>query len=892
MASNINYTAQPAADAGLYAPISADDILGDEASEQHRQEDLAEADDGAMTLNRLEQILEDQRFENNWRAEADLAADYYDGNQLSRDTVEKLAEKGLGALVRNLVAPTVDAILGLEERSRLDWRVTSDFDDQMEIAEALTVKLTEAERETGADRALSDGYKGAIVSGFAAIEVSRQTNPFLYPYRCTHVHRREIGWDWRSRMPDWSDARYVFRKRWYDADIVAAHFPQFAKVIRAASGGEASWQMMLQMANFEDTALLNAFSAERATTVEDSEWRDIARKRVCVYELHYRTFHRGIILKSSRGQIHEYDPNNMMHVMAVASGRIKPVEAVYDKYRCAYFVGPHRLADFSTDRRRFPYIPIWGKREDLTGAPYGVVRSMMSVQDEINSRLAKMMWYLTARRTIIDDDAVDGKANKWNTLSDLSKEVGRADAFIVLNAGRRNANALTIDANMQLADSQHKAMLDAVNAMPMVTGIYATMLGQQTGTTAASAISQLLEQGTNTLAEINANFLYARRSVGQALLELCKEDLIEPMEVEVDTGVTKKKIRLNQKTVDPQTGISSVENNVAASVVKVQLDDVPATPSYRAKQFAQIAEVLKSMPPDLQAILAPFLIETSDLTMRKQAAKLIRDKLGIGADPNTPEGQQMLQAQQAAQQIQQAAAQAEIAVKQSQAAKFAAEAEKIKTEIVALADPNHPEHGNERRRYELELRKIEVQEKEIELNREINTLRVTQEEGASAKMAQVAQELDEQIAALAEKLVAERESQSAGLRDLQQTVKTETAETARKLQEQIDRERHEAEMKRLDDQRKVIEKELKAKEAQAKQRETDSSKQTDALASVVEAVTKSGEATAKSIEKAMTAVVKEIADVVQSAPPSATSKTVSFQDPVTGKPVVATIKSK
>src|SRR5690606_20527511 len=159
---------------------------------------------------------------------------------------------------------------------------------------------------------------------------------------------------------------------------------------------------------------------------------------------------------------------------------VQPIEAVYDKIRCAYFVGPHRVADFGTKRRRFPYIPFWGYREDLTGAPYGLIRSMISVQDEVNARLAKMMWLLASRRTVVDADAL---STEHNSHSDVTREVARSDAYIVLNPSRRNVNAFSVDENLQLADAQRKALMDAVQAMPMVSGVYAPLLGAQSGTT-------------------------------------------------------------------------------------------------------------------------------------------------------------------------------------------------------------------------------------------------------------------------------------------------------------------------------------------------------------------------------------------------------------------------
>ena len=48
----------------------------------------------------------------------------------------------------NLIKPTINAVLGLEARSRTDYRVTSDDESQAEIAEGLSARIKEVETES------------------------------------------------------------------------------------------------------------------------------------------------------------------------------------------------------------------------------------------------------------------------------------------------------------------------------------------------------------------------------------------------------------------------------------------------------------------------------------------------------------------------------------------------------------------------------------------------------------------------------------------------------------------------------------------------------------------------------------------------------------------------
>ena len=145
-----------------------------------QQEDtgVAPAQSQALDADTLIRWANEIRFQPTWRVEADKASEYYAGNQLDPGLAAELQQKGMGPLVTNLIAPTVNILLGTEAKTRSDWRVIADSDDYQEVAEAQSAKLFEAEREARADRACSDAYAAQIVSGIGWVEVARNSNPF------------------------------------------------------------------------------------------------------------------------------------------------------------------------------------------------------------------------------------------------------------------------------------------------------------------------------------------------------------------------------------------------------------------------------------------------------------------------------------------------------------------------------------------------------------------------------------------------------------------------------------------------------------------------------------------------------------------------------------------
>jgi len=683
---------------------------GDDGATAHAR-DQAPAEPGALSVTQLERWLEEIRDQPSWRREADKACDYYDGNQLDADTLARLEDKGLGPLVTNLIQPTVNAVLGMEAKTRTDWRVGGDDDKYQDVAEALSAKMHETERETQADTATSEAYAGQIKAGLGVVEVSRDSNPFNYPYRVTSVHRSEMFWDWRSKALDWSDARYVVRKKRYDADHIASFFPQHREMILAA----ANWRDWADYLTSESRASADFFNDAlqgTRTTWDDLDWRDIDRRVVTCFEVWYRVWVRGLVLSLPGGRTLEFNDKNQVHRALVASGAVQPKLAVYDKIRSAFYIGPIRVLDRGTNRRRFPYVPFFGYREDLTGVPYGLIRAMISPQDEVNARSAKMMWLLSSRRATVDSDAFDPK---YNSVSDVSRELGRADAFVVMNPGRVNKlGAISVDDNQQLSQQQFQIMQERKQAIQEAAGVYAAMMGQQSNASSGLAIQSLVEQGVTTLAKINDHYRIARRGVGNALLDLIKEDMTDQAEILVDNGTVKRRVIVNIPRKDPVTGQAYKENDVQTAPVKVALTDVPSTPTYRAQQFAAFAEILKSMPPNMQGLLIPFALEMSDFGKRKEMAEFLRSQLGIQADPNSPEAQQAKQqASQAAAAQAEAAmqdAQSKIEERQARTQKLLAEAERIRAEAGAAGDADTVgQVDGAMARYEEELQKLRQQ---------------------------------------------------------------------------------------------------------------------------------------------------------------------------------------
>ena len=105
---------------------------------------VKEVDEGLQPHN-VDEMLMEIRNQPNWRITADVEADYYDGNQLDQETLDLYAERGQAPLIENLIKPMIDVVLGMEAKTRTDWKVRpgdeSDEDMTEDVADALSVRL-------------------------------------------------------------------------------------------------------------------------------------------------------------------------------------------------------------------------------------------------------------------------------------------------------------------------------------------------------------------------------------------------------------------------------------------------------------------------------------------------------------------------------------------------------------------------------------------------------------------------------------------------------------------------------------------------------------------------------------------------------------------------------
>jgi len=671
-----------------------------------------------ITIEAYDKICRDIRNQPKWRLDSDRDADYYDGAQMDVAVIDRLKKAGIPEQDSNLIKPTINAVLGLEARSRTDYKVTSDDEAQNDIAEGLSAKLKEIETESRADRAMSDAYSSMIRTGVGWVEVSRETEPGKFPYRVREIHRNEIFWDWSAKEPDLSDARYLRRDKWIDREQAVSIFREHKTVIENSWNG---WNTV-DVYDGDNTGLARAYENEQAWSHTQDTYLNHAAGMVKLSELWYRYHEHAHIMYLPDGRGIEYREDNPYHQQAVAQGLVQVQKALTPRVRVSIWLGPHKLMDVPTPlpHQNFPYIPFWCFRKDRSRSPYGLIRDMRGPQDQIIDLDILLYEIMNSVKVEVDNDALD---LNQNTYQEMAENINSLRSITVLNAQRRNVDGFKVTREHALAAQVFQLVQERKRRIEEVGGVYRAMLGDS-GESAKSgvAINNLVEQGSTVLAEPNDNFRYARRLCGQQLLAFAVADMIgKPTQIAVRQGAKQKLIYFNREVITPDGPV--VQNDVAMAQVKVVLEDIPATPTYRAQQLQSFSLIVQSAPPAYQAVLYPIMLELSDVPNRHEVADQLR-KVGGVPGPMTPE-QEQAEAQKAAQaeQIQMQLVALELQLKEAQVMKTRAEAQRL------AAESAPKEEGGDEQQYamvklqamEQELRSLQQMQK---LQEQIGTLKL------------------------------------------------------------------------------------------------------------------------------------------------------------------------
>lgn len=653
--------------------------------------------DSEEMKKRHTQLLEWYRQERDKQAanryQMALDQDFYDNLQWDEQDIMELQDRGQAALVFNEIAPTVDWIIGTEKRTRVDFKVMPRAEDDVTNADikTKTLKYLSDVNQTAFSRSLA--FAEAVKAGVSFVEDGARGDPTEEPVFSGHESWRNCIWDSSGKKRDGTDWRYFYRWKWVDLDIAIAMFPDRESKLRRAAVSANLW------GNEEDDDFWYLGQRYQARDVQgriigsrsylsDTALVDNRRARVKLIEAWYRMPERRQVVRGHLYNGQPFDPDNETMVRAALEGVISLYDQLSLRVHVAIMTESDLLQEMASPYRhnRFPFTPIWCYIRARDGMPYGVIRRIRDLQEDLNKRASKALWQVSSNQVVADLDAVEGTGLTWD---DMREEAARPDALITVKKGARfefrdAVNAMKADAEIRLQEMRSHSIRNA-------GGVTDDNLGRKTNAISGEAIRARQLQGSVTTAEIFDNERFAIQVQGEITLSLAEQFISEPKVMRL-TGARGKIdwVKVNQPELQPD-GTVHFLNDITASQADFVVDHQDFHASVRQAMFDTLAELvgrIAAVNAEAGLRILRMALEFSDLPNKDEMAGEIKKMLGIidegDLENMTPEQKEEYQANLAAKEqqrkLQEAALQQQMNEQAAKTEKLLADAEKARAQ--------------------------------------------------------------------------------------------------------------------------------------------------------------------------------------------------------------------
>lgn len=587
--------------------------------------DKKEAKTGLLDVGDLCRMFEESEDSSySARKESERDRDYVDNKQLTAEELATYKKRGQPPVIDNRIKTKIDYLVGLEKQQRIDPKALPRTPKHEDDADAATEALRYVAEEQDYDAKRSSVWRNILVEGAGGIGVSvveavdYNGQPGI-DIKISRYPWDRIFWDPHSAETDFEDAGYLGVVIWMDYDDALAMY----------KGNPDA-------ANILDVTLTNAPSDTYDDKPKHSLWADKKRKRVRICQIwvkrdeqwHFAEYTKGGILKAG-------------------------------------------LSPFVTDKGDTDCELIFQSAYvDRDNNRYGLVREMITLQDEINKRRSKSLHLLSSNQTQYEKGAI-------KDVEKFRREKAKPDGTMEVAPGALRDGAVVTISGVELATAQFQLLQESKNAIDL-KGPNATEMGDKTGgsnSASGRAIVASQQGGMIQIGDLLDNLRHLDRRVFRAIWNRIRqywtaEKWIRVTDDEqnvkwVGMNVDPQQVQMLMQQ-DPQAAekIKGLVGNVAELDCDIIIDEAPDSLTPQLEQFQSLVELKK--------------FDTEGEIPFKSIVRAAPNLKGKQAILNEMEqrAEQKAQASQPAQQLQQRGAQAEVAETESRAMLNVAKAHK------------------------------------------------------------------------------------------------------------------------------------------------------------------------------------------------------------------------
>jgi hypothetical protein len=607
-------------------------------------------------VNRMEQVLDEA---------------FYDGEQYTAEDIQALRDRGQEPLVFNVIATSINWILGTERRARVDFKILPRRKEDGKAAENKTKLMKYLADVNRTEFSFSEAFSDAAKVGIGWMECGFQDDADGEQVYERHESWRNMLYDSAGTQKDCRDWRYIARLKWVDEDIITAIFPDREQTIK-------------QSVNIHDGSATDAYGDEASDEQHDRLDSPIfarggdfnySRRTLRVMEIWYRKPMKTIRLSGGQfsGQI--YDETFPPHAEAVETGESRLKEGTVMRVMVAIMTvkGLLYASESPFRHNEFPFTPVFGIRRGSDGLPYGLIRGLRDLNRDINKRASKALYILSTNKALVAKGSV-------GNLDDFAEEVSRPDAVIEYDH-TKPAPILNVD--RELASAHMEFMSRSIQMIQQVSGITDEAMGRTTNASSGIAIGRRQEQGQLATAIYFDNLRLARQLHGEKKLSSIEQFYDERKIFRITNS------RGTPDYVTINDGLP--ENDIVRAKADFIISESDWQSTIRQAQTQELLELLTQLAPvnpQLALVMLDLVVESMDVPSREELVNRIRQISGMrDPDAEEPTPEEIERQQQAAEQaaMQKAAMQAEIAGKQADAEYKGAMARKTLAQVDDVA---------------------------------------------------------------------------------------------------------------------------------------------------------------------------------------------------------------
>ena len=609
------------------------------------------------------------------RLEMEMDEAFYDHIQWTAEEIEVLEDRGQVPITYNIISTAVNWILGTQRRSPTDYKVLPRTKEGLKHAQRKTELMKYISDVNYSQMHVARAFADQVKAGIGWLETGAQANEEGEPVYERWESWRNLIWDSTSIEMDFSDGRYIFRTKWADTDTTQAIFPRRAGIIRnAAEQVFESGSMALDTSG--DDPMDSAEIAQYQTTGYSHVNPGYSnRERVRLFEAWFRKVQNVRVVDGGDFSGEIFDEYSEGHVAQINEGRATLVNKPRMRMMVAIFTtsGLLYIGNSPYRHNRFPFTPMWGNRRASDNMPYGLIRGLRDIQRDINKRASKALHILNAKRTYVEEGAVDD-------IDGLREEIARPDALIISKPGKTPPKT---EDDLHMAAAQLEYMSRDIAMIQQTSGVTDENMGRETNATSGKAILARQSQGALATSLFFDNLTFARRVHGEKVLCNIEQFYTKAKTFRiVDDRGNPQYVAINDETPE--------DNWITRTKADFVISEQDANDTQRQANVAALLDLVARLAPTAPQLVLNILdliIEMMDLPKGSEIVKRTRQITGVtdpDADPNNPDPETIAIAQQKQAQMaqQKRLEDAKIAETEGKAQEALAKARKVAAEAI------------------------------------------------------------------------------------------------------------------------------------------------------------------------------------------------------------------